>query len=493
MSVLFSDLTEKFSSYIKAFNENDEELYKQCITNAEAEDFLKGQIPLIDCPDKDIERIYYFRWWTFRKHFKVTEAGHIVTEFLPSVKWAGPYNSIVCPACFHIREGRWLRDGEQWIKQYIDFWLEGKGDALAYSSWLAQAVLDFCAIKNDYKYAVEKLPSLLRFFKKREAIHKKQCGLYWSNDGRDGMEYSISGSGLRPTLNSYAYADAAAISKIAELAGEKQLSEEYRKKAADLKERIDELLWDKEFYKTIPLEKERELEQACRPSVEPERDVKELLGYIPWYFDIPDNDKSTAFMELLKENGFKAPFGLTTAERRHPRFMEEHPHECLWNGPVWPFATSQTLVAAANLLRDYSQDVLDKNDYCEMLRQYARSHRLVKQDGSDVPWIDENMHPFAGSWLARELLKADNWEERKGGYERGKDYNHSLFCDLVLSGLFGIDVEDGTYVANPLIPDNWEYFRVENLYLNGERYSVIYDKTGDRYGLGAGLAISRVD
>lgn len=115
----------KLHSYINAFNETDDELCVQLVSNADAEAFLAEQIPLLDCPDKELEKIYYFRWWTFRKHIKETKKGHIITEFLPDVPWSGPYNSINCPACLHIREGRWLKDQAQWLKEYIDFWLDG--------------------------------------------------------------------------------------------------------------------------------------------------------------------------------------------------------------------------------------------------------------------------------------------------------------------------------------------------------------------------------
>ena len=63
-----------------------------------------------------------------------------------------------------------------------------------------------------------------------------------------------------------------------------------------------------------------------------------------------DAGREVAWQQLTDPNGFAAPFGPTTAERRHPRFNERHNHECLWNGPSWPFATTQTLVALANLL-----------------------------------------------------------------------------------------------------------------------------------------------
>lgn len=479
---------QKLQSYIDAFNKTDEELYTQLISNSQAESFMAEQIPLLDCPDQELEEIYYFRWWTFRKHIKETEKGHIITEFLPNVPWSGPYNSINCPSCFHIREGRWLKDPKQWIKEYMSFWLDGTGDAF-YSAWLPHAVFEYCTLKNDFSYAVQNLSKLVEFFETREKTHRNRNGLYWSNDGRDGMEFSISGSGMRPTINSYAYADALAISKIAKMAGDIETEERFKQKAVEIKEVADQLLWDKDFYKTIPFSEDNDDLFQSRPFVAKANDVKELIGFVPWYFNMPDEDKDIAFAELLNTDGFMATFGLTTAEQRHPRFMETHTHECLWNGPVWPFATSQVLVAAANLLRNYKQTTINKNDYYKMLLQYARSQHITKEDGNIVPWIDENLHPYQGNWIARDILKGWGWLSEKGGYERGKDYNHSLFCDLILSGLLGINVENGTFTASPLIPDWWEYFCVENLWLNGNKYRIIYDKYGTHYGISPGLFI----
>ena len=330
-----------------------------------------------------------------------------------------------------------------------------------------------------------------KFFKEKEKTNEKTNCIYWSNDNRDGMEYSVSGSGLRPTINSYAYADALAISKIAEMAGRTEIKNRFKQKAAVIKEITDKLLWDENFYKTVPLPENEDVLFENRPAVDQTNDAKELIGFVPWYFNMPDQGKDIAFSELLNKDGFKALFGLTTVEQRHPRFFEEHKHECLWNGPVWPFATSQVLVAVANLLRYYEQTTINKEDYYQLLLQYARSQHITKTDGSVVPWIDENLHPFSGRWIARDILKDWGWLPNKGGYERGKDYNHSLFCDLVLSGLLGIGVENGTFTASPLVPDSWDYFRVENLWLNNIRYRIIYDKDGSHYGVTPGLSIRK--
>ena len=202
---------------------------------------------------------------------------------------------------------------------------------------------------------------------------------------------------------------------------------------------------------------------------------------------MPGADKAVAFTHLTDEEGFKAPWGITTAERRHPRFMFRHEHECLWNGPVWPFATSQTLTGLANHLRAHGEAGISKKDYYDLLHQYAASHRIIREDGAERMWIDEDMDPFTGEWIARTELKADNWNPGRGGYERGKDYNHSTFCDLVLSGLLGIERKGDELTVDPLIPKEWDHFCVTNL--TEKNLTVLYDRSGEHYGIGAGMHI----
>ena len=129
------------------FNLDDEELYANTYRNRQARDAIGGLIPLFECPDEDIERTYYFRWWTYRKHLRRVKDGKgwAITEFLPDVCWAGAENTIACPFGHHVREGRWLRTSE-YIDGYIDFMLE-KGNvsgACAYLCWPAWAALE-CA------------------------------------------------------------------------------------------------------------------------------------------------------------------------------------------------------------------------------------------------------------------------------------------------------------------------------------------------------------
>ncbi len=196
----------------------------------------------------------------------------------------------------------------------------------------------------------------------------------------------------------------------------------------------------------------------------------------------------------MDPQGFYAPFGPTTAEQRHPGFAISYQgHECQWNGPSWPYATAVTLTAMANLLNDYPPGVVGATDYFDLLKKYTQSQRLTLANGGSVPWIDENLNPQTGDWLARTRLKSwkdGNWDAGKGGEERGKDYNHSTYCDLIISGLIGLRPRaDNVVEINPLTPTDWDYFCLDQVRYHGRWLTILWDRTGQRYGKGAGLRV----
>ena len=72
-------IAEDYEKYVIRFNAEDNELYHQYIPNSGSWDYLQQNIPLFDCPDKEFEMTYYFRWWVYRKHIKKIEASYVTT------------------------------------------------------------------------------------------------------------------------------------------------------------------------------------------------------------------------------------------------------------------------------------------------------------------------------------------------------------------------------------------------------------------------------
>ena len=62
-----------FRHYVDYFNKMEDENIKQAIPNDSAWNWMKKNIPLFECPQQNFEEIYYYRWWTLRKHIKKTE------------------------------------------------------------------------------------------------------------------------------------------------------------------------------------------------------------------------------------------------------------------------------------------------------------------------------------------------------------------------------------------------------------------------------------
>lgn len=167
-------------------------------------------------------------------------------------------------------------------------------------------------------------------------------------------------------------------------------------------------------------------------------------------------------------------------------------HECLWNGPSWPFGTTQTLNALANLLKNYQQDYVSEIYSFTFFARYTNSHYHFRRNGERVNWLDENLDPFTGIWLSRDILQQWGWRQDKGGFERGKDYNHSAYVDIIISKIWGLEPQkDGSLQIRPMIPPTWEYACIEHLQCLGHEISLYWDQTGTKYPYGKGFHVVR--
>lgn len=459
-------------------------------------DWYKENIPFLEVPDPAIQKIYYYRWSSFKRHIHYTNPAHgfIITEFAHVPGYSGAFGAINAAAGHHIYEGRWLKN-QRYLDDYEIFWMRGAGrnptagydtgglnSAHQYSFWAADAAYNRFLVHGRRDFVQSLLPDLVRQYEEWNPNFDSARGLYWQFPVWDAMEFTISsyqsndpyhgGAGFRPSLNAYQWADARAVSAIARLAGKDDLAADFESRARALKSNMQAQLWDpkREFFYHMM---HRNAEQGYPQPEGSLLDGREIIGFFPWAFHMPDPQYAVAWKQLMDPQGFYALYGPTTAERRHRLFLHEAEAGCCrWNGVSWPFATSLTLMGLANLLNDQAQTYVSKDDYFKLLRNYALTHSKQGR-----PYIAEAHHPDEDRWIY-------------DGTNHSEHYNHSTFNDLVISGLIGIRPRaDNRFVLNPLVPSNWNYFLLENVPYHGQLITVLWDRDGTRYGQGPGLRI----
>lgn len=460
-------------------------------------DWYKANVPFFECPDADIQTTYYYRWELLTKHltYGSPNSGYTFTEFIDRPFWSGAYGAISCPAGHQLYEARWLRN-PQIARDFARYWFRTPGaQPRNYSTWLADGVWAMHQVHPNDQLITDLLPDLQANHEGWEKRHfVPEVGLFWQTGHDDGMEYNITSRqtkdivrgapGYRPTLNAYLWADALAIAKVAELKGDKDAAKAYREKAAGLKEKLHAKLWDPKRQFFFPMAKQDEttdghtvkaLTLTYQSGKHAGSDFgRELIGYVPWQFGMVEKGKGyeAAWAKLTDREGFAAPFGPRTVERNDPMYLLKNTC-CWWSGQSWPYATSQTLKAMANVLQEYDQKAVTSADYAKLLQTFARTHR---KDGK--PYLAEACHPDTGSW------------EGHDGYNHSEHYFHSSFNDLVLTGLVGIRPrDDDTLEVKPLAPADWDYFAVDNVPYKGQLISVLWDRDGTRYKKGKGLRL----
>lgn len=458
--------------------------------------WYKANIPFLAVPDQAIQSVYYYRWRVWKEHLRDTQpgGGHIQTEFLPNIGYAAPYDGIVAAEGHHIMEGRWVRD-QSYLNSDLQYWLTGPGQAAQsqdpyakqwvdeYSNWIVYAAWQRAMVSGDFSALKALEPALIRQYDSWSSHLDPSTGLYWQLPVWDAMEQSASSMAssdafagvqtLRPTINAYQYGAATVIARLAAMTGDQATARTFAARAAALKARTQKLLWSpsQQFFDDILL--------PGNPGRTPLLQRQET-GFVPWYFDMPSATDSVAWKQLMDPQGFGTAYGPTTLEVRSPYYMENAYTPgaydggcCHWDGPSWPYATAQTLTALANLLDDYpAQPYASAADYGKLMDVYAATQMKNGQ-----PYVAEAHDPSQPLWIY----------DQSGHSE---DYNHSTFNDLVISGLIGLRPQAGnTLVLKPLVPASWDYFVLENVPYHGHNVTVLYDRTGQRYGQGPGLHV----
>lgn len=451
--------------------------------------WYSDNIPFFECSDKKIEEVYYYRWKLYKAHIRnVGENGFVITEFLDNVSWdKDPFSSLNDATGFHIYEGRWLKDSK-YVNGYIDYMFRGGGNDRHFSEAITEAAYAHYLVNADSAFITGQLGIMQHIYNLWLDHYDLNKGLYYIEPLLDATEYTISsidasggkegffgGHSFRPTINSFMYGNAMAISKVAKMKGDVPTSRKYLAFANDIKSNVQKYLWNDSMQHFIDRYKVDNQYVHYWDFIR----GRELAGFVPWCYLLPDDISkyNVAWKNLLDTTRLWGKYGLRTVEPSYEYYMKQYRYEgiipeCQWNGPSWPFQTTQALVGMANLLNHYSQDVVKTSDYIRLLRLYTHQHYL--SDGRLN--LQEDYNPDDG----RPIV----------GLSRSHHYNHSGFNDLIITGLCGIRPSNGNaLVINPLIDSTIQYFCLEDVIYHGKKITVVYDKDGNRYKAGKGISV----
>ena len=221
------------------------------------DDWFKTHIPFWESPDAEIDATYYYRWELATKHlvYGSPESGYNFTEFIDRPSWSGKYGSISCPLGLQLYEARWLRDGVI-AGDYARYWFSTPGaQPRSYSNWYGDALWANYLVSGDKAFITSLLPSMEAQYQGWMKEHWRPAHAMFAWSGmHDGMEFTIGSrqtkdqfagaESYRPTLNSYVFGDLNAIANTAQLAGDTAKASTYRQKAAQIKARVQDELWD---------------------------------------------------------------------------------------------------------------------------------------------------------------------------------------------------------------------------------------------------------
>jgi hypothetical protein len=299
--------------------------------------WYEANIPFLSVPDSTLQSVYYYRWRVWKEHLQETQpgTGQIVTEFLPGIGYAAPFNGISAASGHQIMEGRWVRD-QSYDDSDLAYWLTGPGlesqtqDPYApdwadeYSNWLVYAAWEQALVTGDMSGLKAMEPALISQYDSWSGHVNQATGLYWQLPVWDAMEQSASSyassdsfSGvqtLRPTINAYQYGAAEVISRLAAMMHQPGTAREFAAKAAALKTGVQRYLWSdsQQFFDDVLLPGNPGLSQL---------DERQETGFVPWYFDMPEPSDSVAWSQLMNPQGFYTRYGPPTLEVRSPLYM----------------------------------------------------------------------------------------------------------------------------------------------------------------------------
>ena len=347
----------------------------------------------------------------------------------------------------------------------------------SYANYILWAIWNDYLLNPDRAFIQEMLPSMKAYISGHEKVYM---------DGRDSLliEYThaLTGKEYQPSYwyfydyppnprdragftplkrvdrSVYHYLNLCGLSNLMDAVGEDG-SGEYREKARQLKQEINEWMWDKktDFYYDLHFETK---EKAM---------VKNIVGIYPYWAGIAGAEREEGIEKLRDRELFDTGSAFPSVAEDCPAFSPEGGwmgnyikgrNGCVWCGPSWPYTTGIALDALGkeSLRREHRFD----KDFDRFLTEYTIQH--FRDGDRHRPYLVEHYNSVTGERLSDEA-----------------DYNHSYWLDLIITYVAGVQVFADHVRVEPL-RTHLKWFRLDGLSIRGHLVSVLYAEGMDRDG-----------
>ena len=248
----------------------------------------------------------------------------------------------------------------------------------------------------------------------------------------------------------YLHMNAAALSLIYGCLQDVEQSETFREIAGRIHSAVLTRMWDQDlrFFRDLTPDHTRV-------------PVMSVVGFDPFMAGIAGEEHLGIFEHLSNPREFASAYPLPSVSMDCPlfaadaRFAGEHikgEHGCVWNGPTWPFTNSTVLMSLAEVSRRFGH----RHDHL-FADLFGRYTRLMYRDGDiALPDVVEHYNSLTGAPISQE-----------------EDYFHSSWIDLVVTGLAGLQVGEGTAAVDP-IPCGLDYFDLDGVVVRGRRIRIAW-------------------
>ena len=245
----------------------------------------------------------------------------------------------------------------------------------------------------------------------------------WMSAPHTGMDNQLERAGLwldqvceGVDLNSYLVRETRAFARLAEMAGDKQLAAEYRKKSDELAERIRTMMWDDEdgFYYDLkvnpdgPMDKYNEIARVNmykqKGNMIP---VRSISSFAPMFCEVATPEQvdrmTTEYLFNPEEFWTPAPMAaLSKSEPWYSTILLPNDVGCSWRANVW----IPTNYMVYHGLRNYGKDQL-----ASIVAHYTQ--KIVKEAGNREYYNSETgegcgLDPFWGWSLLGHFME---WED----------------------------------------------------------------------------------